>query len=327
MAKHANSSKNFFKKPTKRGDTRTKKGQGSSFGSSNVQKTEANTTDDFFIKPGTESVKTSSNVSEQFSARKKDDKVTRNRYQTGQHQNHQKWREAKFDRGSENRFLGRPAIDERKQNNNKTSNFVKHGFREKTKFRSHTEHSEKNENDQVKKPFDKKKYRLQKYSKKYKLQQWEENRKKAIMHEYYKAVSKYDSKGLDVEKIYQEYASQEADEENDNNVNAGLAEDDKPSKSGGTDTASEKQIMQDPKTKKKPFGRVQDELKRMKEEKTAKREEFLKKKAEKDEARRKYKMEKVERFKKLSRKTKKGQPIMKDRIEMLLEKIQKDLQA
>ena len=46
-------------------------------------------------------------------------------------------------------------------------------------------------------------------------------------------------------------------------------------------------------------------------------------KAEREEALRQYRANKAETFKRLSKKTKKGQPVMKDRLEMLLQKIQK----
>ena len=48
-------------------------------------------------------------------------------------------------------------------------------------------------------------------------------------------------------------------------------------------------------------------------------------KTEKEEALKKYKEKKMQTYKKLSKKTKKGQPVMKDRLEMLLEKIQQQV--
>ena len=48
-------------------------------------------------------------------------------------------------------------------------------------------------------------------------------------------------------------------------------------------------------------------------------------KTEKEEALKKYKEKRMQTYKKLSRKTKKGQPVMKDRLEMLLEKIQQQV--
>lgn len=52
-------------------------------------------------------------------------------------------------------------------------------------------------------------------------------------------------------------------------------------------------------------------------------EEANRKKAEREEALRNYKEKKMRNFKVLSKKTRKGQPVMKGRIEMLLEKIQR----
>lgn len=54
-------------------------------------------------------------------------------------------------------------------------------------------------------------------------------------------------------------------------------------------------------------------------------EEIIRKKEERNKALKKYKEKKIHAFKALSKKTKKGQPVMKGRIEMLLEKIQESL--
>ena len=54
------------------------------------------------------------------------------------------------------------------------------------------------------------------------------------------------------------------------------------------------------------------------------KEKIAKQKQEKEEALKKYREKKTEHFKKLSQKTKKGQPLMKGRLEILLEKIQKN---
>ena len=50
-------------------------------------------------------------------------------------------------------------------------------------------------------------------------------------------------------------------------------------------------------------------------------------KAEREEAMKKYKENKFEKNKKFFKKTKKGQPVMKDRLELLLEKIQESTSA
>lgn len=54
-------------------------------------------------------------------------------------------------------------------------------------------------------------------------------------------------------------------------------------------------------------------------------EDANRRREEREEALRKYKEKKLRNFKLLSKKTKKGQPVMKGRIEMLLEKIQQSL--
>lgn len=61
---------------------------------------------------------------------------------------------------------------------------------------------------------------------------------------------------------------------------------------------------------------------RRKRELREQKEKGLQAKAERHEALEKYKAKKAETFKKLSRKTSKGQPVMKDRLELLLAKIQ-----
>lgn len=151
----------------------------------------------------------------------------------------------------------------------------------------------------VKKPFDKKLWRLQKYSKKYKLQEWEDKRKKAVLRGYYRKVK--EESDFDVKKIYEE-------------------------EEGATSIKGSNEINEDNLKKKgKAFKKAQQEFERIKGEKEAKKEEFLRRRKEKEEALKEYKRKKNEKFKKLNRKTKKGQPIMKERMEMLLEQIQNSL--
>lgn len=66
------------------------------------------------------------------------------------------------------------------------------------------------------------------------------------------------------------------------------------------------------------------EFQRKKEEKQHQKTGILKKINERKDALKKYKETKAEKYKKLSKKTKKGQPVMKDRLEMLLQKIQEN---
>ncbi|XP_046431962.1 rRNA-processing protein FYV7 [Neodiprion fabricii] len=143
-------------------------------------------------------------------------------------------------------------------------------------------------NEQTKKPFDKKTYRLKKYSNKYKVDQWEDRRKKAVLRQYYKDLQKG-----------QKNAAHLKTESKDND----------------TETSN-------PQPKGNAFHAAKIEYLKKKDEKKNRREEAQRKKEEKIEALRKYREEKALKYKKLSKKTKKGQPVMKDRLEMLLEKIQ-----
>lgn len=67
---------------------------------------------------------------------------------------------------------------------------------------------------------------------------------------------------------------------------------------------------------------AQSEFKRLQEEKEKKRDEIKRKKEEMKQALDKYHKIKLDKFKKMSKKTKRGQPVMKDRMQMLYEKVQ-----
>ncbi|KAF2896618.1 hypothetical protein ILUMI_09561 [Ignelater luminosus] len=199
----------------------------------------------------------------------------------------------------------------------------------KKKFKSNLPQENADDEQKTKKPFDKKKWRLQKYSKKYKLQQWEEKRKKAVLHQYYKQV-KDDEPKFDVKKIYEQYKDEDEDDvnkqeetENENNLNRDIVEE---QHNLAKDEPGESEINAMTTRKKKAFKKAHLEYKRIQEEKQQKKEEIKTKKAEKAEALKQYKQKKLEKYKKLNKKTKKGQPIMKYRMEMLLEQIQKSVQ-
>lgn len=134
--------------------------------------------------------------------------------------------------------------------------------------------------------FDKKKHRLKKYSNKYKVDQWQERRKRAVLRGYYKEIPK-----------------------------------DRCARQKGTETKVETRSRENdtsgPKKSPSFFDVARKEYER-------KKEETLRVKAEREEALRKYKEKKMQAYKKLSKRTKKGQPVMKDRIELLLQKIQQD---
>ncbi|XP_011867211.1 PREDICTED: thyroid transcription factor 1-associated protein 26 homolog [Vollenhovia emeryi] len=142
------------------------------------------------------------------------------------------------------------------------------------------------------KKFDKKKYRLQKYSNKYKINQWEERRKKAVLRGFYKELGK----------------SQQISGE------ASLGSN---SKNGDEASAS--------RHKGSAFFKAKREYRRKQEEAKKRREDAARVKAEREEALRNYKEKRMRNFKLLSKKTSKGQPVMKGRVEMLLERIQRNV--
>ncbi|XP_031847005.1 uncharacterized protein LOC116433244 [Nomia melanderi] len=146
----------------------------------------------------------------------------------------------------------------------------------------------------TKKPFDKKKYRAQKYSNKYKINQWEERRKKAILRDYYKEREKSECQRP------KQPVSLKSDDPNGNS-------------------------QQSHPPKISAFHKAKKEFLRKKDEKRKKREEAMRVKSEREEALKKYKEKRMQTYKRLSKKTKKGQPVMKDRLEMLLEKIQQQV--
>ncbi|CAL1683256.1 unnamed protein product [Lasius platythorax] len=150
------------------------------------------------------------------------------------------------------------------------------------------------ENGKREKKFDKKKYRLQKYSNKYKINQWEEKRKKAVLRGFYKELEK--------------------DRQNSSQASSNLNR-----ASNNTNEISSS------KSKSYAFYKAKQEYKRKQEEKKKRIEDAIRVKAEREEALRKYKEKKLHNYKMLSKKTKKGQPVMKGRIEMLLEKIQQSV--
>uniref|UniRef100_A0A673TWU2 Coiled-coil domain containing 59 n=2 Tax=Suricata suricatta TaxID=37032 RepID=A0A673TWU2_SURSU len=79
-----------------------------------------------------------------------------------------------------------------------------------------------------------------------------------------------------------------------------------------------------PKKKKKKTSnqKAQEEYEQVQAERAAKKQEFEKRKQEREEAQRLYKKKKMEVFKILSKKTKKGQPNLNLQMEYLLKKIQ-----
>ncbi|XP_022174471.1 thyroid transcription factor 1-associated protein 26 [Myzus persicae] len=140
--------------------------------------------------------------------------------------------------------------------------------------------------EKTKKPFDKKKWRTKKYSNKQRFQDWDERRKKAVIRDYYKELNKTgNERPLNIF--------------NDEDTNL---------------TKQQK--------RSNPHKEAQERYNQIQEEKKARRLEASKKKEEIRQALEEYKQKKKFKNKKLGKKTKKGQPVMKERLELLLEKIQ-----
>ena len=135
-----------------------------------------------------------------------------------------------------------------------------------------------------KKPFDKKKWRENKYSHKAKLEKWTENRNKAMQRKYFRMLKK-DNFGRGANSIP-------------------LGQKTTPKKSFN-------------KTKE------EFEKRKKQAEKKQRQEEKQKRYKEKQEAIQLYRQEKHRKFKILSKKNKHGQPSMAGRMELLYEKIKK----
>ncbi|CAG5027063.1 unnamed protein product [Parnassius apollo] len=158
--------------------------------------------------------------------------------------------------------------------------------------------------DEGKKTFDKKAYRLKKYSKKYKLKQWEEKRKKKLLYDYHKSIKN--------DPLLGSYKPKSFDEDNVDNPDIGKF------------VRHPDLIKEAHKNKKDAFQKAKEHYEKIKQEKVEKQRELEKSRQERAEKIQEYKKKKQERFKKLSKKTKKGQPVMTGRLELLLEKIQNE---
>ena len=133
----------------------------------------------------------------------------------------------------------------------------------------------------VKKPFDKKKWRENKYSHKAKLEKWTDNRNKALQRKYFRMLKK-DSVGQGANAI----------------------------------PLGQKEVKKSYKKTKEEF-----EKRKKQAENKQKREDKEKKYKERQEAIKLYKQEKARKYKILSKKNKNGQPSMSGRMELLYEKI------
>ena len=136
----------------------------------------------------------------------------------------------------------------------------------------------------TKKPFDKKKWRENKYSHKVKLEKWTENRNKAMQRKYFRMLKK---------------------ETLGNGANAvPLGQKSTPKKS----FKKTKEEFEKRKKQAERKQRIEEKQKRFKE---------------KQEAIKLYKQEKNKKYKILSKKNKHGQPSMAGRMQLLYEKIKK----
>lgn len=137
----------------------------------------------------------------------------------------------------------------------------------------------------------KSKWRNKTYNHKSKVQQFEERRRKSALHKYYKELKKSG------EKV------------------------------PGTSVKSDSKASVDNHSRRtwNPYEKAKEELEKRKKEKADAKAQKEIQKAERDEALMRYKKEKTRKFIKLTKKTKKGQPVMAGRMELLLEKIQKKM--
>lgn len=218
-----------------------------------------------------------------------------------------------------NSFKKNQELDKGKQvhfQNNAGQNEKNGKHKRQEQFNTNRAGLEQDCNEKVKKPFDKKTYRLKKYSKKYKLDQFEEQRKKKLLRNYYREVQSEPTAGT-----YKVRGFDEEEDSTDGQETAGrfvkhpdLIE----AQSKQSNTPDEKG-----KVRKDPFSKAKERFNQIKQEKIEKQKEIERVKEEKIQKLQEYKKRKQERFKKLSKKTKKGQPVMTGRLELLLEKIQK----
>ena len=139
--------------------------------------------------------------------------------------------------------------------------------------------------EKVKKPFNKKVWRDKKYGHSHKVEQWKEKHKLAAKMKYKRLLRK----------------------EQRNNPNL-VPVADKKQQNGPKD--------------KKFVSKAHSQFNQKISQKRQKKEEFLKRQKEKEEAIKNYKEKKAARLKVLNAKTKRGQPKMGGRIELLLAQIE-----
>lgn len=174
----------------------------------------------------------------------------------------------------------------------------------------------------AKRTFNKQQYRLQKYSKKYKMEQWESKRKLAVIRNYRKELRKDGTDGRkrnDNANAKDSTAAVSEERHSTFDPREGYEnsrEDALPNRDAWKDGKNENPAY------KETIGTTRYAKKDYKVSLEQRKEDMLKGEIERKRAMKLYKQRKAEKYKILSQKTKKGQPVMKGRIEMLLEKIQ-----
>ena len=145
----------------------------------------------------------------------------------------------------------------------------------------------------MKKPFNKKIWRDKKYNHGHKVEQWREKHKVAVKMRYKRMLKKEQKKNPDF----------------------------KPE-----NTAKPINNIYNVPKHKTAFSKARQQFNEKELKKEKKKEEFLRKQSEKEEAIKKYKEKKAARLKVLNSKTRRGQPVMAGRMELLLAKIQEQCQ-
>ncbi|XP_076067831.1 uncharacterized protein LOC143040599 isoform X2 [Oratosquilla oratoria] len=175
-----------------------------------------------------------------------------------------------------------------------------------------------------KKSFDKRAYLKKKFKRNFGSQQEGHGRaylqKKAVMQRYMRDQKKEDR--LKQRKEHVDVASEDGAGSTSKEVPKfvhPLLQDDVPEELPDTEEETGR------KKKLSKWQKAQQEYDKKQEEKRNKREAAEKRRQEMELAKKKYQEKRLHRFKQLSKKTKKGQPKMSARIELLLEKIQEDI--
>ena len=138
-----------------------------------------------------------------------------------------------------------------------------------------------------KKPFDKRKWRDKKYGHSHKVEEWRAKHKQAGKLKYKRLMKKEQKNNPSVNPEFQ-------------------------NEKGDINCIEHKSSLM----------KAKDKFNKKISSKEQKKQEYLKRQGEKNEAIKKYKEKKAERFKVLNAKTKRGQPKMAGRIELLLAKIE-----